>query len=112
MGSLRRRLHDGRIRLRRLLTRALDARTDSSAQAHLQARIRTLLGTEASQSQWYDVMRELLLTRPVPSRLLADLLPATPLAKGERDLVSRLLTRPHGIARSDCVHGEDDDVWQ
>jgi RNA polymerase sigma-70 factor (ECF subfamily) len=57
-GTLRRRLHDGRIRLRRQLTRTLETREDdSAAHARLQARVRTLLSTDAPQNQWYDVTR-------------------------------------------------------
>jgi RNA polymerase sigma factor (sigma-70 family) len=97
VGSLRRRLHDGRIRLRRQLTRTLETREDdSTAHADLQARVRALLSTDAPQSQWYDVTRELLLTRPIPFSLLSDLLSQVSISKADGDVVNQLLTRPQG----------------
>ena len=102
VGSLRRRLHDGRIRLRRQLTRTLETREDDST-AHLQARVRALLSTDASQSQWYDVTRELLLTRPIPFSLLSDLVSQVSIAKADGGVVNQLLTRPQGPLLDDPV---------
>jgi RNA polymerase sigma-70 factor (ECF subfamily) len=97
VGTLRRRLHDGRIRLRRQLTRTLETREDdSAAHVQLQARVRTLLSTDAPQSQWYDVTRELLLTRPIPFRLLTDLVSQVSISKAHGDFVNRVMTRPEG----------------
>lgn len=97
VGTLRRRLHDGRIRLRRQLTRTLETREDdSTARADLQARVRALLSTDAPQSQWYEVTRELLLTRPIPFSLLSDLLSQVSISTVDRDVVNQLLTRPQG----------------
>jgi RNA polymerase sigma factor (sigma-70 family) len=97
VGTLRRRLHDRRIRLRRQLTRTLETRKDDSdAHAQLPTRVRTLLSTDAPQSQWYDVTRELLLTRPIPFRLLTDLASKVSVSKAHGDFVNRVLTRPQG----------------
>lgn len=102
-GTLRRRLHDGRVRLGRQLTRRLETREDdSNRHAELHARVLAVLSTDAPQSQWYDVTRELLLTRPIPFRLLTDLLSRVSISKADGVFVDRVLTRPQGPLLEDA----------
>jgi RNA polymerase sigma-70 factor (ECF subfamily) len=102
VGSLRRRLHDGRGRLRKHLNELLDGRDRRPPPASpLQARVRALVSTDAPESEWYAVMRGILLSRPVPYQLLASLFREINFADADAGMVDGLLTRPHGSLLDD-----------
>jgi RNA polymerase sigma factor (sigma-70 family) len=100
VGSFRRRLHDGRLRLRGCIADLLAAQSAEDGKlAHLYARVQSLFSSEASPGELYDVMRGLLVRRPVPYQVVATLvrglatrIPQTDFGAGVRPL----LTRPGG----------------
>lgn len=96
VGSLRRRLHDGRLRLRGYLTEVLDRAVSEPTSTSLRASVQTLLANDASPNEWYEVMRDVLLSRPVPFQLLASLLAGISISAQQTDVASRLLVRPQG----------------
>jgi RNA polymerase sigma factor (sigma-70 family) len=104
VGSFRRRLHDGRLRLRTLLTRRLNEGSDDPRTVKLRDRVATLLAARASHDEWYDVLRDLLLSRPVPYPLLATLIsgafPSAPSAGGT--VAAQWLARPRGSLFDDA----------
>jgi hypothetical protein len=74
VGTLRRRLHDGRLRLRKQLTAALGGQAFEAARAaRLRASVEALLSNDSTPAEWYRVMRDVVLSRPVPHQLLAAL---------------------------------------
>jgi RNA polymerase sigma factor (sigma-70 family) len=100
VGTLRRRLHDGRLRLRKFLT---DGRTGERAEqrttARLRARVEALLSEDSSPEEWYEVTRHVLLRRPVPYQLLASLTGSTgntAMSVNFGQHASRLMARSRG----------------
>lgn len=100
VGSFRRRLHDGRARLRACLTDLLAAHSAEDPKlTQLHARVQALLSSDASPGELYDVMRRLLVRRPVPYQVVATLVRGLAAKAPKTDFgagVRRLMTRPGG----------------
>jgi RNA polymerase sigma factor (sigma-70 family) len=99
VGTLRRRLHDGRLRLRKYLTNVRAGQgAEQRKTTQLRARIEALLSEDASAEEWYSVTRHVLLRRPVPHQLLASLTGAWSSAAGVDfgRQASRLMARSRG----------------
>jgi RNA polymerase sigma-70 factor (ECF subfamily) len=100
VGTFRRRLHDGRVRLRACLTALLTApQVEDPKLADLHARVQALLSSDTSPGELYDVMRRLLVRRPVPYQVLATLVRGLATRASKKDLaagVRRLMRRPDG----------------
>jgi RNA polymerase sigma-70 factor (ECF subfamily) len=95
--SLRRRLHDGRVRLRRHLNAMLtNARESGWPSSRLQERVRALAATDAGDDDWFKVMRDILLTRPLPRQLIETLFGKVPITGKEAHTARALLTRARG----------------
>ncbi|HET9384274.1 MAG TPA: sigma-70 family RNA polymerase sigma factor [Gemmatimonadales bacterium] len=100
VGSFRRRLHDGRVRLRACLTALLASPSAEDPQlTQLHARVQALLSSDASPGELYDVMRRLLVRRPVPYQVVATLVRGLATRASKTDFAAgarRLMTRPDG----------------
>ena len=99
-GTLRRRLHDGRLRLQKQLTVALEGHAfETPKAARLHASVDVLLSADSTPAEWYRVVRDVVFTRPVPYQLLAALTAGWPDAAERVDLAaiaSGMLVRPQG----------------
>lgn len=83
VGSLRRRLHDGRARMRAIVAALLDpGAIVSTGTADLRARVDALLAGEPTAEQMYTLLRNLFDRRPVPKQLLMKLMTGS-LARAE-----------------------------
>lgn len=97
VGSLRRRLHDGRLRLKRIIAHLLDPGVRSAAQrSALQVRLERLLAHDVSGEERYGLGRELLMMRPVPAELLASLVHGASFSPARQRFAAHLLTRTRG----------------
>lgn len=97
VGSLRRRLHDGRRRLQRILTDLLaSAGRRAASLSELQARLQHLLSPAATEDERYGLGRELLLMRPVPAHLLATAVQGASLSAAQQLFAAEVLTRQRG----------------
>ena len=71
-GTLRRRLHDGRLQLRRAVQRVL--RQDPSSREERRHRIDRQLARLSNGDDIYQVVREALALRPVPQKLIHSII--------------------------------------
>lgn len=100
--SLRRRLHDGRERLRARLLPLLEG-TPVMEPTHpeLAERVRALLSGPAAAAEAHAVLREVLQTRPVPHHLLATLGQGLASQGPAPGSAAALLARPGGPIMAD-----------
>jgi RNA polymerase sigma-70 factor (ECF subfamily) len=100
VGSFRRRLHDGRVRLRAGLSALLAAPSGEDPKlTELHARVQALLSGDASPGELYDVMRRLLVRRPVPYQVVATLVRGLAIRAPKIEFAAhgrQLMTRPGG----------------
>ena len=95
LGTFRRRLHDGRVRLRQAVIDLETARPSADQRTSaLRARVARLLSGKASAAQLYRVMRDVVLTRPVPKDLAATLSRRFAPPAGIETVAARILARP------------------
>ena len=107
VGTFRRRLHDGRVRLRKAVIDLETARPSADERTSaLRARVARLLSGKASAAQLYRVMRDVVLTRPVPQDLVATLGRRFAPPAGIEMAAAQILVRPVPLLDDAGVMGD------
>jgi len=107
LGTFRRRLHDGRVRLRKVVIDIETARASADTRTSaLRTRVARVLSGKASAAQLYQVMRDVMLMRPVPQDLMATLGRRVAPPVGIETVAAKILVRSVPLLDDAAVLGD------